>query len=237
MYNRFMKKILYPLVFLFALTIFTISGIIIGKNICNKSDKGNNNNNTEIDYENKEEKYEVIKRKGARDENTGECEENFNLQDSKYSLDNLPDFVKNNETAMKLLQNDCLFSMQNGYFDVTGDGNEEILLITEGFDCITCRATRLIIISEDEVLVDKSVSNAVIRKIKSNNTAFEIKEPIYFNSTGYCCPTKGIVKVYEYRGDKYVDFDNTPVFARVDEYTEEYQTNEYPTFTEREDIY
>lgn len=227
-----MRKLILAIIFFASLIIAGFIGVLIGKNTCTL-----NNISDPIESNNHEVIIEENKIKGLRDENTGKCEDNFNLQESEYSLDNLPDFVKNNETAMNLLQNDCLFSMQNGYFDVTGDGNKEILLITTGFDCVTCRATRLIIISDNEVLVDKSVKNAMIRQIKDNNMSFEIKEPIYFNSTGYCCPTKGIVKVYEYRGDWYVDFDDTTVFARIDEYTEDYKTNEFPTFTEREDIY
>ena len=118
---------------------------------------------------------------------------------------------------------------QTGHFDVTGDGVKDILLITEAIDCVTCRATSLIIISEDKIIYDEEVNNAMIRPIKGNSYSFELKEPIYFLRDGLCCPKKGTVKVMEYDG-----FSN---FLLVDEYIEKYNTPQFPTFVERKDYY
>ena len=166
---------------------------------------------------------------GGRDENTGECIDFYERTDGELSLYGLPDFVKENKTAVKALEKDCLMVYQTGHFDVTGDEIKEILLITEAIDCVTCRANSLIIISEDKIIYDEEVNNAMIRPIKGISNSFELKEPIYFLKDGMCCPKKGTVKVLEYDG-----FSN---FLLVDEYIEKYNTRQFPTFVERKDYY
>jgi len=166
---------------------------------------------------------------GQRDKNTGECIDFYERTDGELSLYGLTDFVKENKTAVKILEEDCQMVYQTGHFDVTGDGIKEILLITEAIDCPTCRATSLIIISEDKVIYDEQVSNAMFRPIPGKSDSFEVKEPIYFLKDGICCPKKGTVKVMEYDG-----FSN---FLLVDEYIENYNTKQFPTFIERKDYY
>ncbi len=218
------------------MVILLIIGFLLGNNTSSKS---NTVLNPTLDSARTDSQiiYKTEKRTGTKNEQTGECYENIGDTDRNSFLVTLPEYIKNNEVAKSVLRDNCLFSMQNGFFDVTGDGMKDILMITEALDCVTCRATRLIIISDNKVIVDKSVENAIIREVENNNLAFEIKEPIYFNSTGMCCPTKGTVKLYEYRGDNYLDFDMTPVFARIDEYIENYQIGGDPVFNERKEIY
>lgn len=225
-------KILFTLFTYFFVIYFTV--IITQKITKNTENTPNNPSNItkteEIKKEETKPEPEVTRLSiGGRDENTGKCIDFYKRTDGELSLYGLPDFVKENKTAVDLLEKDCQMVYQTGHFDVTGDGIKEILLITEAIDCITCRANSLIIISEDTVIYDKQVSNAMFRPIPGKSNAFEIKEPIYFLQNGLCCPDKGTVKVMEYT--KY------PSFSLVDEYIENYKTKQYPTFVERKDYY
>lgn len=169
---------------------------------------------------------------GKRDKNTGECLDFYKRTNGELSLYALPDFVKTNETAVNMLKKDCQMVYQIGNFDVTGDGIKDILLITEAIDCVTCRATSLIIISNNEIILDKQVSNAMIRPVSSNPNAFELKEPIYLDGEGICCPKKATVSVYEYR-----KYNEDLPFVMIDKYIENYKTGRFPTFNERQDYY
>lgn len=167
---------------------------------------------------------------GNRDEITGECKDFYQVTGGELSLYNLPQKIKEDTTATKVLEQDCQMALQTGVFDVTSDNKDDILMITEAIDCVTCRATSLIIISEGKVISDRQVTNAVIRKAPGRTDAFELKEPIALKYEGACCPTKGTVSVYEYAPD------TDEKFALVDQYTEDYKNKDNPILSERGNI-
>lgn len=176
--------------------------------------------------------------RGNRDKNTEKCIDFYKRTNNQLSLYNLPIFIAENVTATDLLQKNCLMAYQIGYFDVTGDNKKDILLITEAIDCVTCRNTRLIIFDGSKVLLDKQVKNALIRPISGRNNAFELKEPIYgIDQEGICCPSKGIVKAYEFRGTDYTGLDDTQSFVLKDEYSEKYKSVTDSVFSERQNYY
>lgn len=224
-----MKKVPIILIFLFLILIAILSITYNGRNNCTDNKIEPTNTASEEKEEIKPIPEETRLSVGHRDENTGECVDFYERTGGELSLYGLLDFVKENETAVKILQEDCQMVYQTGHFDVTGDGIKEILLITEAIDCVTCRGTSLIIISEDKVIYDEQVRNAMFRPIPGKSDSFEVKEPIYFLKDGICCPKKGTVKVMEYDG-----FSN---FLLVDEYIEKYNTPQFPTFVERKDYY
>ena len=168
-----------------------------------------------------------------RSKTTGKCTDFYGRTNGELSLYGLPDCVKENSTAVEFLESNCLMVYQIGHFDVTADGEKDLLLITEGISCITCRATKLIIISNNKVIYSENFYNAMIRPIKGKDNSFELKEPIFIMDEGYCCPKKGTVSVMEYR-----KFNEPPFnFVLVDQYIENYGTTPFPAFNERKDYY
>jgi len=94
--------------------------------------------------------------------------------------------VKESKSAMTIMIDNCHWPSQEQFYDVTGDGVEDIVLTLNAFACASCHTKDIAIIdgTTDEVLFYEYFGNvsgwAKIRNLTSDG--FEVKHSFEWNS-------------------------------------------------------
>lgn len=100
----------------------------------------------------------------------------------------------NNDTSYFSLLMQTIVSKQ--YLDVTGDGKPELLYITTGEGCGSCRQNWIYVFSANQKLFEMNADDVQLNALPTGN-GFTVKQPIRKDNEPLCCPT-------EYKTDRYL---------------------------------
>lgn len=128
-------------------------------------------------------------------------------------LDGAKEKLENNETALNILQDNCLWLLNYNNDDFDGDQKNEIAMITGGAGCGSCHWNVIFIIKNNRVIFEKEAEDINIWAVK--DIGFAIKYPIRKEGEPMCCPTEGIVEVYKAN-------NTSESFVKVEEHIEVY---------------
>lgn len=123
----------------------------------------------------------------------------------------------NSQKGLELLQENCLWLFDAQTHDFTGDGEEELAMITAGAGCASCHWNRIYIIKGDQVIFEKNTQDVFFWPAE-DYPGFIIKYPLRRQGEGYCCPSEGIVESYTVSE---LD-DSYQTFYKFDERSEPY---------------
>lgn len=107
--------------------------------------------------------------------------------DEELQISALDEGVLKSTNAMKLIRENCYIVLGEEFYDVTGDGVEDIILNLGNLGCVSCHPRTIIVIdgSEDEILLDKFY-DAVTGSARVRNLdrgGFEIVHSFEWSST------------------------------------------------------
>ena len=126
--------------------------------------------------------------------------------------------VRGNKRAIELLEKNCLWLFNTQFHDLTGDKEDELIMITSGAGCASCHWNRIYILSEDKIIFQKDVEDVWFWPAE-NYFGFIIKYPLRREDEAYCCPTEGIVESYTVSSIN----SGYETFYKFDERSEPYQ--------------
>lgn len=107
--------------------------------------------------------------------------------------------ANNNQKALSILKENCLWLLEAKIEDYDGDNQNEIAMVTSGAGCGSCHGNILYIIKDDRVIFQKEAEDIGIQPAK-DLPGFTIKHPIRKDNEPLCCPSEGIVEFYKTKG-------------------------------------
>lgn len=125
--------------------------------------------------------------------------------------------VQNNKTAIKIIEDNCLWVLNSSLADFDGDGKDEIAMITSGAGCGSCHGQEIRIIKNDEIIFYKEGEDFSILPAK-NFTGFTLEYPVRKENEGYGDPSEGIVESYKLKNSG----SRIPAFYKFSEKKEPY---------------
>ncbi len=126
--------------------------------------------------------------------------------------------VNNNSKALEILRTNCLQLVNANVHDFTGDGKEDVAMVTSKAECNNCSQNRIYIVSENEIIFQKDSENVELWPFE-NRPGFAIRYPLRKQGEALCCPTESIKESYDINtlGEKYNNF------YKYDEHYEAYK--------------
>lgn len=122
----------------------------------------------------------------------------------------------NNETALNILQDNCLWLLDYKNDDFDSDQKNELAMITGGVGCGSCHWNVLFIIKDNRVIFEKEQEDINIWAVK--DIGFAIKYPIRKEGEPMCCPSEGIVESYKAKNVGNIDESFDIIGQKIEEY-------------------
>lgn len=149
-------------------------------------------------------------------------EENIKRADGCYGIDLIlkqaEKKVNNNKKSLEILKENCLRLVNAKTHDFTGDGKEDVAMITENAECDNCHQKHLYIVSEDKIIFQKDTDDIWFWPAEKY-PGFIIKYPLRKQGEALCCPTDGIVENYTIKDVS----SNYKTFYKFDQHIEQYK--------------
>lgn len=119
--------------------------------------------------------------------------------DANLMLDQLPQYIKQNEYALNLLRKDCSFVVNSFQQDVNNDGLDETFMQTTSLDCGTgaCKARTLYIITDKDSIFYEQGAGLYFEKTGSKDE-FNVVKPVQYWNERPTYSSKELVVTYKY---------------------------------------
>ncbi len=128
--------------------------------------------------------------------------------------------VFNNQSAIKLVKDKCLWVFRAVKGDLLGLGEENIVLWGSGAGCGSCHVKGVYVLSKDKVIFEKWVGDPIvtIEKDKNGKDVLAIVEPLRREDEGLCCPSVGVKTLYRWwtYSNTFVPHDSRPYEYKVE---------------------
>jgi len=133
-------------------------------------------------------------------------------------LDEASKKLEENQKALGIMRDNCLWLFHSVVHDFTGDGEKEVAMITAPAGCASCHYQQIYIIKNEEVIFEKDTEDVWFWPAE-NYPGFIIKYPLRKQGEGLCCPTEGIVESYTVSNIN----SDYKTFYKFDEHYEPYE--------------
>lgn len=122
--------------------------------------------------------------------------------------------VFNNQAALQLIKDKCMWVFGAVKGDLLGSGEENIVFWGSGVGCGSCHLQTVYVLSGNKVILEKWMGDPKVEITKDNNgkDVLSIVEPLRKEDEGWCCPSWGVKTLYRWSKDPlgFYAFDSSP---------------------------
>lgn len=143
------------------------------------------------------------------------CEINNQYIEMRAQSDSeIAKIVFNDQTAIKLIKDNCMWVFGAVKGDLLGLGEENIVFWGSGVGCASCHLQTIYVLSGNKVILEKWMGDPKVEIVKDDRgkDVLSIVEPLRREDEGWGFPSWGVKTLYRWsnNSNNFYDFDSSP---------------------------